>query len=105
VSFELVDILEVTEIKEYSYVFGSGIFFLSDESWESYMLQMVRRMFNICKLGVGINFLSTFSRNTDDFSYYANPSDVLSLIMKNITSKVILRHDYRLNDFTIFLYK
>ncbi len=105
ISFKCMDILRSNKINEYDYVFSSGIFFLSDDLWESYMLKMVTRMYNISKLGVGVNFLSSYSSNKDGFSYYADPSTVLSLIMKNISSKVILRHDYKINDFTVFLYK
>lgn len=105
ISFQYRDILKDNKIARYDYAVASGIFFLPDERWESYMIQMVNRMFSISKIGVGVNFLSSFSTKKDGFSYYAHPSFILSMIMKNITSKTVLKHDYRLNDFTIFLYK
>lgn len=105
ISFKCIDFFKDNGVVEYDYVFGSGLFFLSGNDWEAYMLEMIEKMFNVCKFGVGVNYLSSFSRNKDGFSYYANPDSVLKLIMNNITSKVILKHNYRVNDFTIFLYK
>lgn len=91
--------------KKFDFVFASGLFAHKEEKWDEYLLNMTKKMFNFCNIGIAVNFLSNFSTNKDNFPYYADPSDVLRVLMKNISNKVTLRHDYRHNDFTVFLYK
>lgn len=91
--------------KKYNYVFASGIFFLENPCWEKYCLSVCKKMYDVASEGVAINFLSRFSRKKDSFSYYASPGKIVEMIMDNITKRCVLRHDYRENDFTIYLYK
>ena len=63
-------------------------------------------MYKICKKGVAINFLSSitpFDRHTDN--HFLDPTTALQKIIYPITHNFVLRHDYRENDFTIYLYK
>jgi hypothetical protein len=64
----------------------------------------VKKTFSLAKCGVGVNFLSSMSQRKDGVSYYCNPASCVKLLMK-ITPFVVLRHDYRQNDFTIYLYR
>lgn len=104
VHFENVSVFEF-EAKDIDYCFASGIFFLPSESWDEYTLETIKRMFQIVHKGVAVNFLSCYSQHPDKESYYANPAHVLQLIQNGISIKTILRHDYRQNDFTVYIYK
>lgn len=89
----------------FDFVVASGVFFLPNPRWEEYMLEGVRRMYESARIGVAVNFLSDRSRKPDGVSYYANAPRVLELLQRNLTACVVLRHDYRVNDFTVYLYR
>jgi hypothetical protein len=64
------------------------------------------QMYKIDKIGVGAKFLSIFLPVArDKNSYYANPCEALKFIFTKLTPKVIFRHDYKPNDFTVFSMK
>jgi SAM-dependent methyltransferase len=86
-------------------VVGSGLFFLPHPQWDEYVRTYVSSMFACCRRAVAVNFLSAFSMSKDPESYYATPHEVLASLQKHITPSVVLRHDYRGNDFTIYLYR
>ena len=90
----------------YGYVVGSGLFFLDTEDWYKYVLDVADKMFHLCNIGIGINFLSQYNiiRPVEGRAY-CNPGSVLQMLMDHISIKAILYHDYRENDFTVFLYK
>lgn len=104
--FENADLLSVAHETRADYVFASGIFFLASEDWHQYTFRMLKAMYSVANRGVAVNFLSRYSGQTDDgTSYYADPADVLSRCMQEISPIVELRHSYRANDFTVFIYK
>jgi len=104
--FEVRDILENPLKDRFDYVFASGIFALESPNWEKYTHAMLIRMFEFCTVGMGVNFLSSFTPyEMDKVSHYVNPADILKFVCKNLSSKVILRHEYKPNDFTIFVYR
>lgn len=103
--FEERDILKNRIQGRFDYVVASGLFFLKTPHWEELTYEILSKMFKISKMGVGANFLSLFSQGKkDENSYYADPSKILKFICTYLTSKVILRQDYRPNDFTVFFY-
>lgn len=109
ITFLCIDILNLSSNKDLlvDYSVASGIFFLPVPNWEDYVVEVCRKMFEFSKIGIGINFLSIFSpnRGINKESFYADPSKVFQIIIKELSHKVTLRHDYRENDFTIYVYK
>lgn len=107
IPFLCADILNFQANILIDYSFASGIFFLPDPNWEKYLIEVSKKMFALSKIGIGINLLSIFSPNRDinRESFYSDPSRVLRIIMEEVSHNVILRHDYRDNDFTIYVYK
>ena len=89
------------------YSIASGIFALPGPFWKEHFIAVCRKMFALSRIGIGINFLSIFSHNNgkDRKSYYVEPWTALKIIMEEVSHKIILRHDYRDNDFTIFAYR
>ena len=88
------------------YSLASGIFQLDDLRWEEYFLAACRKMLNVSRLGIGLNLLSAneASRGNPD-DRFSMPWEILKLVMAKLSTKVTLRHDYRDNDFTIYVYK
>jgi SAM-dependent methyltransferase len=83
---------------------ASGIFFMPSPDWESYVAKTVKSMFNVSRVGLAVNFLSSYSKAPSEESYYAQPGRTLELLMHNVTPWAVLAHDYRWNDFTIGLF-
>jgi hypothetical protein len=62
-------------------------------------------MFNTSKKGTAFNFLSdlTTKEKLSDMKH-TKIEEILPIIHK-LTNKFTIRHDYLINDFTIYLYK
>lgn len=113
--FEVKDILEEWKIDRFDYVFSCGVFnlILADRgSHDKFVRDMILRMYEICKLGTALSFLSISGiyyvpgKSGDEFSryYYFKPEDIIEYI-RSITGKFILRQDYHPGDFTAYLLK
>ena len=101
VKFELKSIYDIDDT--YDWVFASGIFcFIND--WEE-TESIIQKMFNTSKKGISFNFLSdlTTKEKLSDMKY-TKIEEILPFIYK-LTNKFTIRHDYLINDFTIYLYK
>ncbi len=104
--FEVRDILDGEWEERFDYVVASGIFSLEMPDWEQVTWNMIRAMFKLCKVGVTVNFLSTWTpREKVTGMCYASPCGILRRAVLRVTKKVTLRHDYRANDFTVYLYR
>jgi SAM-dependent methyltransferase len=58
VNIEIRDIQKDSiEENSFDYVFGSGIFALQSQDWNSYVVDMLKKMLLASKVGVGVNFL------------------------------------------------
>jgi len=51
-----------------------------------------------------VNFLSTHSK-TRTGSHYVDPVEMLDWVCRNLSKKVVLRQDYKENDFSIIIYR
>lgn len=112
--FELKDILEDDKPKQYDFVFCCGALNINFEKKENHLDfigSMLLRMFELCKIGAGINFLSSqaiYHLPDESFSqsqyFYSKPEDIVRFT-RGMTSRYILRHDYHPGDFTIYLIK
>jgi SAM-dependent methyltransferase len=104
-TFSVADVVDIPDDPVYDYGVASGIFYLPGSDWMEHVRVTASKMFAICEKGVGLNFLSQFSRRPDGVSYYANPGAVLELLGRQVSNRLVLRHDYLPNDFTVYLYK
>jgi SAM-dependent methyltransferase len=89
------------------YVFISGTFNVKfREDQEAWIFGILRRLFERCQRGVGINMLSTYydpGHYRDDM-FYCEPARALARAHA-ITRWIALRHDYLPHDFTLYLYR
>lgn len=92
--------------KTYDYIISSGIFVFRENRPLTYMITSAKKMFQHADKGVAFNSLSTWAKkDIDNQEFHADPAETLALISKQITNNLVLRHDYKSNDFTIYLYK
>lgn len=103
VQFETKTIFE--ENDNFDWIFGSGLFGFRHDDWSNYVFENLQRMYQLSNKGVAVNFLSTLSPGKKDPDMmYSHPSEI-SEIVSQITSKFIIRHDYRPNDMTVYIFK
>jgi len=101
--FETKTIFE--ENQTFDWIFGSGLFGFRHDDWSSYVFENLQRMYQLSNKGFAVNFLSTLSPGKKDPDMmYSHPKDI-SEVVSRLTSKFIIRHDYRPNDMTIYVLK
>jgi SAM-dependent methyltransferase len=110
--FYQFDIIEDEIVpNEYDYVLLSGVFNNKFEDNKNFMEISIKKMFEACKKGVAFNAMSTYVDYQDEGLYYSNPLEIFDFCKKNITKKVVLRHDYLIKEnsipfeYCIYLYK
>ncbi|HTY13331.1 MAG TPA: class I SAM-dependent methyltransferase [Candidatus Omnitrophota bacterium] len=114
VDFQVRDILHDDHPEQSDFVFCCGALNISFEEREVHMdfiRSMLLRMFELCKIGVGVNFLSSQAiyylpdeslRQTQYF--YSKPEEIVTLA-KGMAERFIVRHEYHPGDFTLYLLK
>jgi SAM-dependent methyltransferase len=113
-SFEVRDIIDDQKPRQFDFVFCCGALNISFDKTESHLdfiKSMLLRMFELCKIGTGVNFLSSqaiYHLPDESFRrpqyFYTKPEDIVSFA-KGMTGRFILRHDYHPGDFSVYLLK
>ena len=103
-TFQRIDVLEFFPQAKFDFVFASGIFALKMENQLDFVKDMLAHMFWLSEKGLAVNFLSSYTTGEKDKdSYFVDPQEILGLAL-SITPRVVVRHDYRDNDFTAYLF-
>lgn len=90
----------------FDYVFESGIFNLATPEALKLTKATLRWMYQLSIRGTAANFLSLFSPfSLDPRSQYYNPADMLDFVHAELSHCTVLRHDYKSNDFTLYMYR
>jgi len=92
------------EPASYDYVVASGIFGLAARGMRARIKPTMERLFRFCRIGLGINFLSTRAPRKSSARVYAEPSAMLDFAL-TLTPAVLLDHSYLPNDFTLLLHR
>lgn len=95
----------------FDYVVASGIFNVlagADPAvWRLHVINTVRRMFAHCTVGMGCNFLSSYSDADRKIArlYYVDPLEMLDFCLRELSLEADLTHHYGTWDFTIHVFK
>ncbi|MCA8939195.1 MAG: class I SAM-dependent methyltransferase [Planctomycetes bacterium] len=95
---------EIPSGRSWDWVVESGVF---NMHWATFDVieSSLRKMFALAKRGVAGNFLSCHSTRPPNVeAAYYDPSDFVALAAK-LTRRFSLVHDYRDNDFALYLFK
>ena len=112
--FEHADLLSGDTVGEFDYVLISGVFNNRlDEDWpcSSYMQDVLCTVFPLARKGLAFNAMSTYVDYQDANLCYFSPEEVFAFCKKNLSKKVVLRHDYQIKEgvipfeFAIYVYK
>ncbi|MFO1258965.1 MAG: class I SAM-dependent methyltransferase [Gammaproteobacteria bacterium] len=98
--FETND-LDSIHPENHDYILASGIFTFSD--WENMRIH-IQQLFSFCRKGIAFNTLRLSNRLREEELFYADPLETLTFC-KSITPHAILRQDYMLEDFTVYMHK
>lgn len=112
--FEEKDILTDKRFSQYDFVFCSGTLNISFDDRDkhlNFICSMLIRMFELCKICVGVNFLSStaiYHVKDEDLQhsqyFYTKPEEI-TVMAKGMTDRFVIRHDYHPGDFTAYLLK
>lgn len=107
VDFRVLDILEDKMEERFDYIVSTSSFNLklSDTDNYTFAQKMFEKCYEYSNKGVAIDFLTEYVdfRSSEDAFYYS-PERLFS-IAKGITKCVMLRHDYPLFEFCVYLYQ
>lgn len=103
-NFAVKDILIDRVNEKFDYVFSSGIFNHKISNNMKFAREMIRRMFEICNLGIAFNMMTDIVDYKEEYLFYYSPEKIFNFA-KTLSRYVILRHDYPLYEFTIYIYK
>lgn len=103
-SLRVLDILEEDPGGPYDLVTANGIFYLLSTDAERYMQELIARMYELSSNAVAFNSLSTWATHKESGEFYADPVAVVEFC-HTLTPWVVLRHDYMVHDFTIYMYR
>lgn len=91
------------------YLFASGVFYqkgANDQSeCQQFVEAMVRRMFSLAKKGIAFNMMTSYVDYEDTNLFYLSPAEMLDFCIQNLGRRVVIRHDYPLWEYTVYVYK
>jgi len=88
----------------FDFVFSSGVFNHALEDNMGFIKKSLDSFDRMSKRGFAVNFLSNKVDFQYDYTYHADPSEILKLAY-NYSNNVVLRNDYMPFEFTIFVDK
>ncbi|MCA9789035.1 MAG: class I SAM-dependent methyltransferase [Cyanobacteria bacterium HKST-UBA05] len=71
---------------------------------DAYAQALVSRMFELARVGVAFNCMSSKVDYTEDHLYYRHPLDFLGFCFNTLSPDVRLDHSYPLYEYTIYVY-
>jgi len=101
-----IDILEKTIENKFDYVFACGIMNAKvlEENNELYIERMLTKMFELSRVGVASDFLSPYVDFQGPWAYHPKMEVILNIV-RRLSKRFIIRHDYMPYEFTIYIYK
>lgn len=103
--FRIIDILNEDMVEKFDFVVLSGT--LNKKipgNHEEYVKAMLTRMYELSKVGVSADFISSYGDARYPDIYRADATMIFT-ISKQLSQRVTLRHDYMPYEFTVYIYK
>lgn len=107
--FERLDLLSDPIEERWDVVVCSGLFFVklghSEAEWQNFVHVMLRRMWSLCRVALAFNLMSDRVDWRVDRLYYARAGEILDFCRAELSRWVVLRHDYPLHEYTVYVYR
>lgn len=110
-NYILGDILKDNNLlqNKYDYIVMNGVFTekrnLSYEDMFEYFEKMITRIYSYCNKGIAFNVMSKQVDWEIDTLFHVPMDDMANFLTKKISRNFIIRNDYGLYEYTVYLYK
>jgi SAM-dependent methyltransferase len=100
---ELIEAPALDRPADYSFVSGTFNvrFDANDEEWLQYILKMLANMAEHSRRGFAFNLLTSYVDWREPHLFYGDPSFFVDHLVRNVSRRVVLFHDYPLYEWTI----
>jgi SAM-dependent methyltransferase len=103
------DILDLNDREQYDYVVCNGVLTqklgATISEMDDYLRALVTCMFNLCRIGIAFNVMTTHVNFMAPNLYYRNPIELLAWCMTQLSSRARMDHAYPMFEYTIYLYR
>ena len=111
--FKVIDIMKENIDKNcynyFDYVLISGVFNLKldtdKEIHETWIKTTLTKLWELCRKGIAVNFMTEYVDWEDKDLYYSPIGNTISFCVKNLSRWFVIRHDYQLYEYTIYIYR
>jgi len=111
-SFAVVDVLK-NELKNFTsffdYVLISGVFHIKKDTeaeihrrWSE---EILLRLWPLCREGMAFNLMTEYVDWKDGDLYYCPMSEMVDFCVSNLSRWLVVRQDYQLWEYTVYVYK
>ncbi len=93
----------------FDYVIVSGLFYIKADGepkvHERWIKTILSKLWPLSKKGIAANFVTEYVDWKEENLYYCSIGDIMSFCVNNLSRYFIVRHDYQLWEFTMYIYK
>ena len=109
INFFNIDILESkTSLENYDYIIMNGVFTekrnLSFGQMFDYFCAVIKKIYPYCNKGIAFNIRSKQVEHEEDDLFHLSLDKLADFLTKEITTSYIIRNDYGLFEYTVYLY-
>ena len=104
VRFEQRDILLDVPSERFDYVVESGVLNHKSKDNETFARDLLTAMYGLCARGVAANMMGDYVDYQEERLHYYSP-EAMFRFAKSLSQYVVLRQDYPLYEFTLYIYK
>jgi SAM-dependent methyltransferase len=105
-----LDVLNAkSKLPKFDYALINGLFTqklnYSDKVMFLFLKNILKKVFFLSKKGIAFNLLTPFPDWKNKKNFYPPIEKILKFIIKNLSKKIIINHNYKLFEYTIYVYK
>jgi SAM-dependent methyltransferase len=110
IPYYCLDILKTgAELPEFDYVVMNGVFTekrtLSHTEMSTYFQEVIKRVFAKARFGVAFNVMSKQVDWEREDLFHLSFDQLASFLTKFVSRSFVIRHDYRLYEYTVYVYR
>lgn len=95
--------------ERFDFVVSSGTFYIpgkvENHKWEQFIFAMIKRMFDLCEIGISFNALTTYSTFRAEDLFYLDPMKTLDFIQNNLSRFCVVSTSSPLYEVTYSVFK
>jgi cyclopropane fatty-acyl-phospholipid synthase-like methyltransferase len=108
-TFYLKDILIDDNIPNFDYIVCNGTFTekkdLTQSNMTNFMFSVLKKLWNKTNKGISFNVMSKNVEWERDDLYHMSMDEITKFLTENLSRNILIRHDYKLYEYTVYVYK